>query len=425
VARRRHARAASAARHGDLQVAATAASRARDPRRRRVLDGIRVLDFTWVVAGPVATRVLADHGADVIKVERADAPDGPERRGGLFGALNRGKRSVAVDLADARGVALVRELARRCDVVIDNFSPRVLPNWGLGAAALRALEPRLIVVSLSGFGATGPLADAVSYGPTLQAQAGFTWHMRHRGGAPAGWGFSYSDMVSGASAALAVLAALWERDATGSGRAIDLAQLELLAATIAPELQRVLCGARVPDAYGNRAAADGAAPSGIYRCRDDAAGGERWCAVSVSDDAEWQRCAAALGAPQWGGDARFATPAGRLAHTDELDHLLAAWMRTRAAEAAMATLQDAGVAAGVVADARDLAADPHLAARGYWVTPPGGATVDGVSVRLSATPGSIAGPAPRRGEHTDEVLRDLLSMEQSAIDCLRCDGVIR
>src|SRR5262249_3875358 len=116
--------------------------------RGGALQGVRVLDFTWVVAGPVATRVLADHGADVIKVERLDAPDGAQRRGGLFGNLNRGKRSIAVDLSDPRGVVLVRELARRCDVVIDNFSPRVMANWGLDPAALRALDPRLVVLSL-------------------------------------------------------------------------------------------------------------------------------------------------------------------------------------------------------------------------------------------------------------------------------------
>jgi crotonobetainyl-CoA:carnitine CoA-transferase CaiB-like acyl-CoA transferase len=386
------------------------------------LQGIRVLDFTWVVAGPVATRVLADHGADVIKVERVDTPDGPQRRGGLFGNLNRGKRSLAVNLADARGVELMRELARRCDVVIDNFSPRVMANWGLGHAALHALEPNLVVLSLSGFGANGPLADGVSYGPTLHAQTGFTWHMRHPGGAPAGWGFSYSDMVSGTCAALAVLAALWERERTGAGRAIDLAQLELLAAAIGPLLNDALSGTAVADALGNQAPG---APSGVYRCRDAADAGERWCALSIAGDAEWRRFAAALGTPAWADDARFASHAGRLVHAGELDHSIEAWTRTRSADMVMETLQQAGIAAGVVADARDLDADPQLAAREYWVTLPGGVRLDGVAVRLSATPGAVTEPGPRLGEHSDEVLRDLLCMEQSAIDCLRSGGVIR
>ena len=394
------------------------------PAAAGVLHGIRVLDFTWVVAGPVATRVLADHGADVIKVERLDAPDGPERRGAQFANLNRGKRSIAVDLRDPRGIALVRALARRCDVVIDNFSPRVLANWGLDHQALRADAPQLITVGLSGFGATGPFADAISYGPTLQAQTGFAWHMRHAGGAPSGWGFSYSDMASGYGAALAVLAALWARAARGSGCAIDLSQLEILAATIGPLLNAVRAGCVVPDAFGNRSPEAAAAPDGVYRCRDDERGRERWCAIVVFDDSEWRRFAAAIGEPAWAEDARFSTLAARLQHAGPLDRLVEAWTRTRTAESVMQTLQDAGVAAGLVADARDLAEDPQLAARGYWSVAGGEVAVDGVVPCLSDTPGSVAGPGPRLGEHTDEVLRGLLGMEQSAVDRLRLDRVV-
>jgi crotonobetainyl-CoA:carnitine CoA-transferase CaiB-like acyl-CoA transferase len=388
---------------------------------RRVLDGIRVLDFTWVVAGPVATRVLADHGADVIKIERFDSPPSGDRRGGWFGNLNRGKRSLAVDLSDERGLALMRELAQRCDVVIDNFSPRVMRNWGLTPAALHALNPRLVIASLSGFGASGPCADSVSYGPTLQAQTGFTWHMRQPGSAPTGWGFSYSDMASGTCAALAVLAALVERDATGRGRAIDLAQLELLASMIGPLLDQALRGESIPDALGNRT---GAAPGGVYRCRDDAGGRERWCAIGVFTDAEWRRFTGAIGAPAWAAESRFADVGGRRTHADALDALVGEWTCGQSAETVMEVLQSVGIAAGVVADARDLAADPQLAARGYWVTLPDGPTLDGVVVRLSDSPGSVTRPGALLGEHSHEVLRDLLRMEQSAIDRLRADGVI-
>jgi crotonobetainyl-CoA:carnitine CoA-transferase CaiB-like acyl-CoA transferase len=398
------------------------------PARRpglRALTGVRVLDLTWVVAGPVATRVLADHGADVIKVERADAADGFERGGGLFANLNRGKRSLAVDLGQARGVELVRELARACDVVIDNFSPRVMANWGLDAATLRARDPRLVVVNLSGFGASGPLAGAVSYGPTLQAQTGFTWHMRHPGGAPAGWGFSYSDMVSGYCAALATVAALYRRANSGLGCAVDLAQLEVLAACIGPLLDEALRGAAVPDALGNRTPAGGAAPDGVYRCRDGEDGRERWCAIVVTGDGDWRRFAAAAGAPPWTSAARFATAADRIASAAALDRQVESWTRERAAEEVMQTLQAAGVAAGMLADARDLAGDPQLAARGYWVSLPAGSTLDGIVARLWSTPGAVTAAAPRLGAHGDEVLRDLIAMEQSAIDRLRADGVIR
>lgn len=383
-----------------------------------------MLDFTWVVAGPLATRVLADHGADVIKIERTDAPDGPQRRGGLFGNLNRGKRSLAIDLSDARGIALVRELACRCDVVIDNFSPRVMANWGLDAAALQAVAPHLIVLNLSGFGTSGPMAQQVSYGPTLQAQTGFTWHMRRPGGAPAGFGFSYSDMVSGYSAALAVIAALWRRGADGGGCALDLAQLEVLAAMLAPLLEMALGGGALPNALGSGAPDDGAAPYGVYRCRDEA-GGDRWCAIAIFGDDEWQRFTAAIGAPQWTQAPQFASAAGRRAAAAALDRHVESWTAGMTAAAVMQTLQAAGVAAGVVADATDLAADPQLAARGYWVGCPEGVQLDGVVPQLSATPGAVTAAAPRLGEHTDQVLRDLLAMAQSALDRLRRTGVIR
>jgi len=394
------------------------------PPHSRVLEGIRVLDFTWVVAGPVATRVLADHGADVIKIERTDAPDAPQRRGGLFGNLNRGKRSVAIDLSDARGVELVRELARRCDVVIDNFSPRVMANWGLDAVALQDLAPHLVVLNLSGFGTSGPMAQQVSYGPTLQAQTGFTWHMRRPGGAPAGFGFSYSDMVSGYSAALAVVAALWRRASDGVGSAIDLAQLEVLATMLAPLLEMALRGDAIPDVLDSAVADGAAAPHGVYRCREEA-GRDRWCAIAIFGDDEWRRFIAALGAPQWAQAPQFASASGRRAGAAALDRHIESWTAGMTAAAAMQTLQAAGVAAGVVADATDLAVDPQLAARGYWVGCSDGIQLDGVVPRLSATPGAVVAAAPRLGEHTDQVLRDLLAMEQSALDRLRRTGVIR
>ncbi len=399
-----------------------AAASRRTPQR--VLHGIRVLDFTWVVAGPLATRVLADHGAEVIKVERPDTPDAPARRGGLFGNLNRGKRSIAIDLRAPGGVGLARALAERSDIVIDNFSPRVLSNWGLSHATLRAADARLITLSLSGFGATGPLADAVSYGPTLHAHTGCTWHMRHLGGAPAGWGFAFSDMASGYCAALAVLAALWRRTRSGRGCAIDLSQLECLATMIGAPLAAAQRGEWIPDAAGNRSPDHVAAPDGVYRCADGVDGRERWCAVSVTDDA-WPRFVATIGAPTWISDARFATQASRTFHADALDRCVESWTRARTAEEVMSALQAAGIAAGVVADARDLAADPQLAAREYWSQCADGSVVDGVVPRLAETPGAVTAPGPLLGEHTDEILRDVLGMKQSAVDRLRRDRVIR
>ncbi|HLK09986.1 MAG TPA: CoA transferase [Candidatus Binatia bacterium] len=390
----------------------------------RPLAGVRVLDFTWVVAGPVATRILADLGADVLKIERPGAADFGDRRGGLSGSLMRGKRSVVIDLNRPRGLDLVRRLVPHADVVIDNFSARVMPNLGLDHAALAALRPDVISVRMTGFGLTGPARDHVSYGPTLQALAGYTLLMAEPGHAPAGFGYSYSDLAAGNLAALAVLAALWQRRRTGRGQCVDLSQLEVVASLVGPELlARAAGGASAPT--GNASQEGPAAPHGVYPC----AGDDRWLAITVFDDAEWRRFAAALGNPPWTRDPRFATCADRVAHAAEIDRHVAAWTRTQDADAAMALLQHAGVAAGRVADARDLCArDPQLAARGHFVdvpTPEGGSVrLDGPPFLLSDTPAAVAGPGPLLGEHTDQVLRDLLGMDDAERAALRAEGVI-
>jgi len=281
----------------------------------RPLDGIRVLDFTWVVAGPVTTRILADLGADVIKVERRGSLDFGDRRGGLSGTLMRGKRSLLLDLNDPRGLDIARRLAAVSDVVIDNFSARVMTNLGLDYDALVQLRLDIICVRMTGFGLTGPDRDHVSYGPTLQALTGYTLLMAEPDGPPAGFGYSYSDLAGGNLGALAVLAALWHRRRTGRGQLVDLAQLETVASVLGPVLlDRALHGgASVP--AGNASQEAPGAPHGVYPC----AGEERWLAITVFTDAEWERFAGALGGAAWTRDARFATRAGRVRHAAELD----------------------------------------------------------------------------------------------------------
>jgi benzylsuccinate CoA-transferase BbsF subunit len=389
------------------------------------LAGTRVLDFTWVVAGPVATRTLADLGADVIKVERRDAVDFGDRRGGLSGTLMRGKRSIVLDLADARGVALARRLALACDVVIDNFSARVMPNLGLDHESLRAERPDLISVRMTGYGLTGPDRDNVSYGPTLQALTGYTLRMTEPGEPPVGFGYSYSDLAAGHLGALAVLAALWQRRRSGRGACIDLAQQEAVAGLLGPLLIDRAAHGGASEAVGNASQETPGAPHGVYPC----AGGDRWIAISVFDDDGWRRLVAAMDGAAWAFDARFASCAGRLAHAADLDAHLGAWTRTLDADAAMERLQGAGIAAGRVADARDLCMrDPQLAARGHFVevpTPEGGRTrIDGPAFLLSETPAAVRGPGPLLGEHTDEVLVGVLGLGGDEIAALRAAGVI-
>jgi crotonobetainyl-CoA:carnitine CoA-transferase CaiB-like acyl-CoA transferase len=392
----------------------------------RPLDGIRVLDFTWVVAGPVATRVLADLGADVVKVERHDATNFGDRRGGLTGCLMRGKRSIVLNLADPRGAAIARDLAAGCDVVVDNFSARVMPNLGLDHATLRTRNPRLVCLRMTGYGLDGPDRDKVSYGPSLQALTGYTALMGQPDGPPAGFGYSYSDVAAGHLGALAVLAALFRRRRTGEGCEIDLAQQETVASLLGPVLlERAATGLPSSGPLGNVSQEGAAAPHGVYPC----AGDDRWLAITVFDDAEWRAFVDALGAPAWTAEPRFATAAGRSTHAAALDDRVAAWTRTQDADEAMARLQSHGVRAGRVSDARDVCTrDPQLAHRRHFVDVP---TPEGTTVRLDApavllddTPAAVAGPGPLLGEHTDAVLTERLALTPAALADLRAARVI-
>ncbi|TMA51102.1 MAG: CoA transferase, partial [Deltaproteobacteria bacterium] len=392
--------------------------------QRRALEGVRILDFTWVVAGPVATRILADQGAEVIKIERRDSLDLGTRRGGFTGNLFRGKESTVINMADPRGHEIARQLVAVCDVVIDNFSARVMRNWGMDYASLRQIKPDLIAVSMSGFGHTGPQKDYVSYGPTLQALSGYTLLMRHPGKEPAGWGYSYADMAGGYAGALAVLMAVWHRRRTGQGQFIDLSQFEAISSLVGPTLLDVLVNNATIGPCGNRSQEAPAAPHGVYRC----AGSDRWCAITVCTQDEWQRFCRVLGDPAWTKDRRFATPASRLEHHDVLDRHVEDWTQQQTPEEVMTLLQQARVAAGVVANGEDLDRDPQLRARGYWArvpTPEGEEVVlDGPPVKLSTTPGYIAASGPLLGEHTDAVLQRLLGYSPAHIAQLKAERVV-
>ncbi len=393
------------------------------------LAGLRVLDLTWVVAGPVCTRVLADRGAEVIKIEPPYSDPEQVRRGGLFGNLNRGKKSVVLDLQQEEGLRVLRALVARCDVLVENFSRRVLVNWGLGDDELLSLNPELRIVHMSGFGHSGPMCDGVSYGPTLQAQAGFTAHMRHENGRAAGLGYSYSDMASGYVAALAVVAAVAENRAS----VVDLAQLEVLTGLIGPSLLAAANGVPCADALANSSQEGPIAPHGVYRCADDSSATDdacdRWCAITAMDEEQWLRLAECIDLP-WVKEARFASLAGRLEHRGDLDRLLEEWTRRREAARLVEELQSAGVACGGVADAVDLLVrDEHLRARGMWISVDAGSGdavgLDASAVRLSGSPASVLRPGPLLGEHSDAVLRGLLGFSDERLAALRALGVLQ
>jgi benzylsuccinate CoA-transferase BbsF subunit len=392
------------------------------------LEGIRVLDFTWVVAGPVATRILADQGAEVIKLERRPGPLGP-RQTGLQGDLHRNKRSIAVNMSTPGGLAIARRLAQISDIVMDNFSARVMRSWGMDFASLSVTRPEIICVSMSGLGHTGPRSNYVSYGPTLQALAGYTSLMADGNGEPAGYGYSYADMSGGYTGALAALIALWHRRRTGRGQFVDLSQFEAVTSVIGPALLDISVNHREQSPPGYRSQEHPAAPHGIYRCGSRGDDNDRWISISVRGQAEWDRFVAALGSPSWAHDQKFRTLYLRIRNNAELDAHIARWASGKEAEAAMQRLQQAGVAAGVVANGADMCArDPHLQARDFWGTatlPDGSVThVTGIPMKLSATPGSIRTPAPIIGEANDYVLGELLSISRAERDALIAEGAI-
>jgi crotonobetainyl-CoA:carnitine CoA-transferase CaiB-like acyl-CoA transferase len=395
---------------------------------RRPLEGIRVLDFTWVVAGPVATRILADHGAEVIKLERKPGPPGL-RQTGLQGDLHRNKRSIAVNMSTPGGVDVARRLAQVSDIVMDNFSARVMRGWGMDFASLSRVKPDIVCLSMSGLGHTGPRANYVSYGPTLQALAGFTLLMADRTGEPAGYGYSYADMAGGYSGALAALIALWHRRRTGRGQFVDLSQFEAVVSVVGPAILDISVNGRDQAPPGYRSQELPAAPHGVYRCRPRGDDDDRWLAIGVRSQSQWDAFVGAIGSPAWAYDAKFRTLYLRMRNSVELDANVARWATDQDAEAAMERLQRAGVAAGVVANGADICArDPQLRTRNFWGTvplPDGTVThVTGIPMKLSATPGAIRTASPIIGEANDYVLGELLGMSRAERDTLIAEKAI-
>ena len=390
---------------------------------------MRVLDFTWVVAGPVATRILADHGAEVIKIERKLPSMIGDRKRGLQCDLHRDKFSVALNMGHPDGLALARKLAMKSDLVMDNFSARVMTAWGMDYASLVKIKPDIICISMSGLGHTGPRASYVSYGPTLQALGGYTQLMAEDTGEPAGYGYSYADMAGGYTGALAALIALYHKRRTGQGQFVDLSQFEAVVSVVGPSLLDIAVNEREqkPPLYNSQEGP--AAPHGVYRCAPLGDDDDRWVAISARSQGEWERLVKAIDAPAWTAEPKFQTLYLRMKNHLGLDAHLSKWTRERSAEDVMMILQRAKVAAGIVANGGDICArDSQLKERGFW---PGVKRADGelsqitgIPFKLSGTPASVRTIAPDVGENTDQVLGDLLGLSRAERDALIASGAI-
>jgi len=368
-----------------------------------VLQNIRILDFSWVLAGPYATRILADFGAEVIKVQPLLPQGEDEFRRGYENTWNRNKRGITLDLNKPEGIALAKKLVKISDAVVENFSPRVMANWGLDYQSLKKIKPDIIMLSLSTMGGTGPWRDYTGFGPTIQAFSGMTYLTSFPGEPPLGLGTAYADHIAGLFGCLSLLGALEYRQNTGEGQHIDLSQVEAMASLLGSAILDYQLEGREVAAVGNGSTE--AAPHGVYRCKGD----DRWCALAVFTDEEWRGFKRALGSPAWAEEKRFNTLAGRLKNKAGLDRLIEDWTKKHAAEEVMALLQGEGVAAGVVQDARDLAKDPQLKGRGFFIEL-GRAISDAEPVRLSRTPAKYRRAAPTLGQDNDYVYKELLGI---------------
>jgi len=402
-------------------------------RARKPLEGIKIADFGFAWAGPITTKTLADYGAEVIRIEGRSRPEvfrtlAPFKdgipgldRAGTFNQDNTGKLSIAVNLAHPEGAEIARKLAIRADVVVENFAGGVMERMGLGYDELKKIKSDIIMLSTCMQGHTGPYATHPGYGFLLTPLSGFNHITGWPDHAPVEID-SYTDFIAPHFHALAILAALDYRQRTGKGQYIDVSQYEIGIQFLAPVILDYTVNQRVASRIGNRA--PDAAPHGAYRCQ----GEDRWCAIAVCTDAEWQSFCKVIGNPAWTGRPEFSTLKARKENDDELDRLVEEWTINHPAEKVMMMMQAAGVAAGVVETGEDmLDKDPQLRHRQYFweLDHPevGRHRVPAPSFVLSKSSYEMK-RAPLLGEHNEYILKELLGMSDEEIANLIVAGVI-
>ena len=408
------------------------------------LAGLRIVDISNVISLPYASGMLADLGAEVIKVEghgRLDTTrggaitsvlcdnkvgDDPWNRVGGFNLLNRGKKSLAVDLSKPEGRDILTDLIKTSDVLMENFTPRVMRSWGLDYPNAIKLRPGLIMVSCSGFGHHGPYSPYPAQATSLEATHGMAYVTGYRDGEPSKAGQSFVDFLATWALVSGTMLGLRYRHRFGTGLWVDVGMYQLGTYMLSERVMDWQVNGRLGGRIGNRHPF--LAPQGCYRC----AGEDAWCTVLARDDVEWAALCRTIGQPALTTDARFATNDARMANHDEIDAIIDGWMATRSKFAAMEALQAAGVPAGAVFNARDLHLNEHMKVRGLLEDVPYPPERDmgdrrpviGRPWKLSRTPLTIRGPAPRLGEHNREILGGLLGYSAARMDELEAAGII-
>ena len=398
-----------------------------------VLAGIRVLDFTWVWAGPIIGRHLADYGAEVITIENSAYLDLARKlmfKDGIydpdmavaFTNYNAGKKSLTLNMAKPEAVDIVKRLVAISDIVVESMTPKAMRKWGLHYEALRKIKPALIMLSTCMQGQTGPYNMSPGNGAILPALSGISEVTGWADRGPIGQGGPYTDFLAGAMGAAAVLTALVHRERSGAGQYIDMSQNECAMHFITPAFLEYSANGRLATRMGNHR--PGFAPHGVYPC----AGDDTWCTIAVRTEAEWQGLCAVMGYPAWSQAPQFRTRAAREAHSEALDAHLAAWTEQFPPHEVMRRLQGASIPAAVVQNIAALDSDPQLAHRQHYARlqhPKIGTNViDNYGFRLSATPGGVRAPSPLLGEHNAYVLGTLLGMSQEEITRLTEASVV-
>lgn len=407
-------------------------------RRTGPLSHVKVLDLSRILAAPWASQILADLGADVIKVERPGSGDdtrtwGPPflkdaegrdtKEAGYYLAVNRGKRSITIALDKPEGQRIVRELAMRADIVLENYKVGTLARYGLDQASLRALNPRLIYCSVTGFGQTGPRRDQPAYDFLIQAMGGLMSVTGERddrpGGGPQKVGVPIVDLMTGMYAAVAVLAALARRNEMGRGEYIDIGMFDVQVATLANQAMNYLVSGKLPKRNGN--AHPNIQPQDVYRCAD----GD--IILVVGNDGQFRKLCEALGHPEWANDERFATNAQRVRNVETLSAMLREDFARRDRATLLEQLDRAGVPCGPINNVAEVFEEPQTLARDMlrYVDHPCGARVPQVASPMRFTEGELPEMVapPLLGQHSDEILEEL-GYDSAAVQALRAAGVI-
>ena len=391
------------------------------------LDGLRVIDVSTILAGPLCCQILGDHGADVIKIEHPRAGDsmrghGPSKDGVplWWKEISRNKRAVALDLKSASGAEVLRRLVATADVLVENFRPGTLEKWGLGPDELMRANPRLVVARITGWGQTGPYASRAGFGTLAEAMSGFAAATGEADGPPTLPAFGLADSICGIAASSAILMALRHRDVTGEGQVCDLSILEPIMTAVGPAPTIYHQLGTVEERHGNRSTSN--APRNTYRTADD-----KWVAISTSAQSIAERVMRLVGHPEVIDEPWFASGHGRVQHVDELDAYVGAWIAARNRDEVIKLFTEAGAAGAGVYDARDLTEDEHIRETQMLTEVEdeelGPMLQHNVMWRLDRSPGRIRFTGRRLGQDTDAVLGEL-GYAADEIEALRTEGAV-